>query len=95
MIIAVDFDGTLADDSGNPNGRLFRWLEAKQRSGDIIILWTCRAGERLEEAIRFCAQNGLRFNLINENAPGTIAQLKYNPRKILADIYIDDKAVKP
>lgn len=93
MIIAVDFDGTLLDDKGAANAGLFRWLTARQRAGDKIILWTCRSGGRLEEAVAFCAKNGLRFNHINENAPETIARLKYNPRKVLADVYIDDKAV--
>lgn len=34
---------------------------------------------------------GLRPNLVNENAPQTVKALGYNPRKVLADIYIDDK----
>lgn len=95
MIIAVDFDDTLFDASGNPNRSLLQWLLARQRGGDVLILWTCRAGKRLEEAVKKCNRCELRFNFINENAPETIARLKYNPRKILADLYIDDKAVKP
>ena len=35
---------------------------------------------------------GLKFNYINCNTPGTIKRLGYDPRKVLADIYIDDKA---
>ena len=55
MIIAVDFDGTLCMDAypaiGEPNSRLIRLLRKKQELGDRLILWTCRADEKLEEAL--------------------------------------------
>lgn len=92
-IIAVDFDGTLQLQDGSANRRLFRHLVLLQRSGAIIILWTCRTGKRLNDAIAFCASNGLRPNLVNENAPAAIKMLGYNPRKIYADVYLDDKGV--
>lgn len=91
MIIAVDFDGTILID-GQPNLVLIRELMRARRGGAVLILWTCRAGERLAAAVDFCRQNGLQVDLINENAPQTIRRLGYNPRKVLADIYIDDKA---
>lgn len=91
MIIAVDFDGTLQID-GQPNTALFNRLLQAKRSGSVIILWACRAGKRLADAVEFCHANGLHFNFVNENAPQTVNQLGYNPRKVLADIYIDDKA---
>lgn len=91
MIIAVDFDGTIQID-GQPNLVLIRDLMRARRSGATLILWTCRAGDRLAQAVDFCRQNGLQVDLVNENTPQTIRQLGYNPRKILADIYIDDKA---
>lgn len=94
MIIAVDFDETLYI-SGKPNTPLFRLLIAKQKQGDIIILNSCRQGQRLKEAIMICLQNGIRFNAVNDNIPLTIQRFGYNPRKIYADIYIDDKAIKP
>ncbi len=45
------------------------------------------------EAVNLLAKSGFKPNLINQNAPQTIASLGYDPRKILADIYIDDKAI--
>jgi len=92
-IIAVDFDGTIQLAGKRPNLPLIERLRVSQRRGDRIILWTCREGDRLRDAISFCLSNGLRPDLVNENAPETIRRLGYNPRKILADCYIDDKNV--
>lgn len=93
MIVAVDFGGTLCLD-GMPNTPLFARLKQMQRSGDIIILWSCRHGKRLNEAVAFCMQNGLKVNFVNENAPSAIRMLGGDSRKIYADLYIDDKAVR-
>lgn len=93
MIIAVDFDGTLMSD-GAPNTQLISRLRSAQANGDCVILWTCREGKSLMEALMFLRQNGLVPNYVNDNAPQSIKALGRNSRKILADIYIDDKAVK-
>lgn len=90
MIIAVDFDGTLAID-GKPNLELMARLSNAQRHGNKIVLWSCREGKRLAEAVAFCTKAGLRFNAINANVPEAVAMLGHDSRKIYADIYIDDK----
>ena len=92
MIIAVDFDGTLQI-NGEANIELIRKLKQAQSSGNIVILWTCRQGRRLTEALRFLNLAGFRPNYINENAPEAVRMLKGNPRKIYADIYLDDKGI--
>lgn len=94
MIIAVDFDGTLQV-NGKPNEALFMFLISCQQAGNVVILNTCRNGKRLEEAVVFCAKQGLRFQAVNQNLPHVIRQLGYDPRKIYADLYIDDKAKTP
>lgn len=94
MIIAVDFDGTLQLPKQEPNRVLIEKLRTEQRKGNIIILWTCREGKRLQEALNFLAKNGFKPNYINENAPQAIAMLGHNPRKVYADIYIDDKNIR-
>lgn len=94
MIIAVDFDGTLQLPKQEPNRILIEKLRAEQRKGNIIILWTCREGKRLQEALNFLVKNGFKPNYINENAPQAIAMLGHNPRKVYADIYIDDKNIR-
>lgn len=93
MIIACDYDGTLEID-GKMNQALIADLIRAQRSGNIVILWTCRCDNRLHEALGKLMQCGFRPTLVNENAPQTIQRLKRNPRKVFADVYIDDKAVK-
>lgn len=94
MIIAVDFDDTLYLD-GKPNTALIRRLNAAQRAGDTVILWTCRTGANLAEAVDFILRHGLRPNYINCNAPEALQRFGSDCRKIFADVYIDDKAVRP
>ena len=94
MIIAVDFDGTLQFADGKPNLILISKLLAEQRKGNIVTLWTCRDGKRLQEALLFLQDNGFRPNFINQNAPQAIAKLGHDPRKIYADLYIDDKSIR-
>jgi len=95
-IIAVDFDGTLCKECypniGEANKRLIDTLRQLQSDGCKIILWTCRCGQRLEEAVQWCFFNGLIFDAINENVPEIIEYYGSDSRKIFADIYIDDKA---
>lgn len=90
MIIAVDYDGTL-EIGGKPNLPLISKLKAAQAGGHIVILWTCRTGRRLNDAVMALNALGFAPNLVNENHVSTIQKMKCNPRKILADIYIDDK----
>lgn len=92
MILAVDFDGTLYD-GDQVNYKLINRLKSNQKQGDIVILWTCRDGKRLTEALNILAKSGFKPNLVNQNTPQAIQSLGYDPRKILADIYIDDKAI--
>ena len=94
MIIAVDFDGTLCCDN-IANDRLIRKLKQHQRRGDIVILWTCRTPEHTAEAVSFLRVRGFVPNFVNQNCPQAIQLLGHDPRKIFADIYIDDKGIKP
>ena len=94
MIIAVDFDGTLLLKDGNPNMTLISRLNKEQKKGNIVILWTCREGKRLNEALLFLQKYGFRPNLVNQNCPQAIKMLGHDPRKIYADIYIDDKGIR-
>lgn len=96
-IYAVDFDGTLCESKwpgiGAPNIKLIQHLIRKQKEGAKIILWTCRIGERLQEAVDWCADLGLVFDAVNDNLPENIEKYGNNPRKIWATCYIDDLAV--
>ena len=99
MIYAVDFDGTLSlqgyPKCGKPNQPLFEFLRMQQRNGHRVILYTCREGLELQQAINWCAEQGLMFHAVNSNIPEIVRRFRGNPRKIYADFYIDDRAVNP
>lgn len=98
-IIAVDFDGTLCyatwPEVGAPNIKLINDLIDMQKAGDKIILWTCREGIALENAIRWCKEYNLEFDAINDNLAEQVKLYGNNSRKICCDMYIDDKSCIP
>lgn len=57
-IIAVDFDGTIVTHNypyiGSPLPNAFNTLIKLQGLGHKLILWTCRGGKELQEAVDFC-----------------------------------------
>lgn len=97
MTIAVDFDGTLCENQwpriGRENRHIINQLIRHQADGDKVILWTCREGELLDEAVLWCLNRGLRFDAINDNLPENKARYGNNCRKVWADEYWDDKSV--
>ena len=95
--IAVDFDGTIVEsrypDIGKPKLFAFETLKKFQEKGFILILWTYRYGEELEEAVEFCKKNGVEFYAVNKSFPGEEFKEGEMSRKIEADIFIDDRNV--
>lgn len=95
MIYAVDFDGTLCKecwpDIGKPNKTLIKWLKEQKRNGHELILWTLREGTDLTEAVDWCKCHGLVFDAVNDNLERMKQQYGNNPRKVHADVYIDDR----
>ena len=68
-------------------------MKRRKESGDKLILWTCREGDDLETAVKWCQEQGICFDAINDNLPAVIEKYGCNSRKISCDFYIDDKAV--
>lgn len=103
MIIAVDFDGTIATDRfpeiGEPIFFAIECLREFKKVGHKLILWTCRedSPERkyLTEAVEFCRERGIEFDAVNENTPDSPFNLLGKSRKVYADFYIDDKSLQP
>ena len=95
MIIAVDFDGTLSNgqlfEEMSPNMPLILKLIEYKKEGHKLILWTCRGGEWLQEAIDFCREYSLEFDAVNENITGN-SYINISC-KVVADVYIDDKNI--
>lgn len=96
LTIAVDFDGTLVEEKypeiGKEKEDAFEVLIRLHNDGHRLLLWTYRHGRTLREAIEFCKQKGVEFYAVNKNFP----EEEYDtsvPRKLLADIYIDDRNI--
>lgn len=98
-VIAIDFDGTLCKnawpDIGEPYEFTIHWVKELQKKGHKVILWTCRDGMALVDAIVWCAERGLFFDAVNDNIEENKKLFGGNSRKVLADCYIDDKALYP
>lgn len=98
-IIAVDFDGTLCENAwpgiGPARAGVIDYVLGQQMTGARLILWTNRVGERLDEAVRWCATLGIAFDAVNENLPEIVQAFGGDTRKVFADEYLDDKAVLP
>lgn len=95
MIIAVDFDGTICENRypeiGKENEDVIHYLILMKKLDYKLILWTCRVGERLKEAVSWCEERGLTFDAVNENLPEIIEAFGGDTRKIYADLYLDDR----
>ena len=98
MIIAVDFDGVLCTnefpDIGKPNYEIISLIRQLLDRGDEVILWTTRVNDRLTEAVDWCGDRGLHFTNVNGPSENNIAEYKTDPRKIFADVYIDDRDIR-
>ena len=86
MTIAVDFDNTLAYSPdypavGQPVVEVVRKIKQHKKNGDQIILHTSRSGQDLKLALDWCKEQGIMLDLV-----------AIKPR---ADIYIDDRAIRP
>ena len=96
MIIAVDFDGTLCThrypNIGEEIAHSIAWIRRQQAKGTKLILWTCREGYQLTEAIAWCKTRGITFDAVNENV-SSMKNKDHAIRKPYADIYFDDRNI--
>lgn len=98
MIIAIDFDDTITEPSKYPvTGKIrndaITYIQKLYDDGHKLILWTCRTGYNLVEAINLLTDSKIIhcFSTVNAN----IDEKRYdNCRKVFADFYIDDKSMK-
>jgi len=98
LTIAVDFDGCLCEYAFPKIGKqqpfhhqLMSLISNLQKLGHKIVLWTSRGEPTLQEAIDWCRKKGLTFDAVNEN-PWYEKTSGPSP-KLIADYYIDDKAL--
>lgn len=96
-IVAMDFDGTLCTEKfpniGEPIEEMIQLCKDIKKQGYKLILWTCREGQVLKDAVEWCKEKGIEFDAINDNIPEIKEEWNANVRKVYCDIYIDDKAL--
>ena len=97
MIIAVDFDGTIVEHEYPKIGKPIPFAtdvlkELQYEEHHMLILWTVREGQLLDEAVEYCKERGLEFYAVNKNFPEETQPINTS-RKVVADIYIDDRNI--
>ena len=90
-VFAIDYDSTI-NKAGYNNGHeldtdLAEFCMLVKKYGHKIIIWTCREGKDLDEAINFLNKNKIPYDFINCNP-----EIPWGDkgRKVCADYYIDD-----
>ena len=95
MTVAIDFDGTIVEDKYPQIGVLQSGakdtLQRLHKEGHKIIIWTCRSGDLLVEALNFLLWHDIPFDQVNDNLRENIEHYGGNSRKVCADVYIDDR----
>lgn len=101
--VCIDFDGTLAL-TEYPNiiaavPEALAFVRECRRLDVAVILWTCRTGEHLADALKWCDKQGIEFDAVNENLPEWIEawenlfpEVPADCRKVCASKYVDDRA---
>lgn len=97
-VLAIDFDGTITTGSHVEehmvlNPQTAEFLAVAKEQGWAIVLWTCREGDLLEEAVEWCTAHGIEFDAVNENVPIVATVPGLALRKIYYDILIDDRCL--
>ena len=94
-IYKFDFDGTIAatgkfPEIGKPVRRVINYIKQIQLRKEKWILETNREGEYLEMALAWLTEQGLYPDAVNDNLPEMQKFFKGNPRKIFANVCVDD-----
>ena len=98
MIYAIDFDGTIVEhaypDICKPIYNMLEIIRKLKEDGHSLILWTCRYGEKLEEAKTWLKEQKVYdcFDAFNENLPAQKEYFGNDTRKVFANVYVDDRA---
>ena len=92
MVIACDFDGTITDrnifpEIGEFKEHALEAIQNFQKHGHQVVMWTCREGKYLDDAKNALFRKGIFLDGFN------YSPYQLQSRKIVADVYIDDKNV--
>ena len=94
-IYSFDFDGTIAapgkfPEIGKAIDKVVRYIYEIQNRHDKWILLTNREGDDLDKAMIWLAERGLYPDAVNDNLPEMQKFFRRNPRKVFANVMIDD-----
>ncbi len=99
LIFAVDFDGTLVEHNfpniGATKTDVLEFVRKLQAQGHKFILFTCRNGASLQEAINWCIDRGIPPDAVNDDVK-SIKESAFGKEKSVkpfAHYYVDDCAV--
>ena len=97
-VIAIDFDGTIVNDEFPNVGKLkpksLMVIKKLINAGHTIVIWTCRDYGIIKDFVDVNFKGIQNFKVyINENPPELRHKFGNDPRKLGADLFIDDKAL--
>ncbi len=100
FIVAIDFDGVIAEYDGwkgedhflppKPGAR--EAIDILRSHGIKVIIWTCRNNEPVLSA--YLEKYGIGFDAINADVHPDIQSPDDNSRKVVADVYLDDRGIR-
>lgn len=93
-IYAIDFDGTIVEnrfpDIGPLRSEAHWFIRQLKARGDKWVLYTMREGEHLQKALTYLWALDLAPDAVNDNLEEIKEAYGNNPRKVFANVYIDD-----
>lgn len=98
MTIAIDFDGTIVEHKYPEIGAEIPFatetLKLLIKEQHQLILWSCREGQLLDDAIEWCRKRGVEFYAINRDYPEESRRNNNHfSRKLKVDMFIDDRNI--
>ena len=90
---AFDFDGTIVENKFPEIGEIIDGTVEKLNKiyedvSNVIIVWTCRSGDYVNQMRKFLCDNKIPFDFINENP-----MVDFGSPKIFAHEYYDDRNI--
>ncbi len=98
LVISIDFDGVIVEDKwpeiGDPIPGAIETINAWYDAGHWIIINSCRDSGKEWRDMFDWLRSEISFHEINDNLDWRIDKYGTNPRKIGADIHIDDHNIE-
>jgi hypothetical protein len=97
LFLGIDFDGTIVEEGfpeiGAIKPRTIELMKQAKELGHLIIVWTARSGQYLENAKVFLDENNIPYDYLNENPEDEYAKRGEQGRKLFCNYYLDDRSV--